>query len=194
MSTYYAVVRNDIYLEHHGIKGQKWGVRRYQNFDGSYTKAGLQRYYKSLDKYQQKKAEYKAIKKDKTKSKYEKQYAKGKMLEAKRRMNKDYKHLKYDKLGDEGKVLYAQGKRITENTRVTSFLNKAGSAAITASVLSYKYKDLIEDQLGISVDTKVSVALASAGAVAIGASAIKSVLDERPNKRLRAYYSHTSNY
>lgn len=31
-------------LKHHGIKGQRWGVRRYQNADGSYTKAGLARY------------------------------------------------------------------------------------------------------------------------------------------------------
>lgn len=32
------------YLAHHGIKGQKWGVRRYQNSDGSYTNAGKVRY------------------------------------------------------------------------------------------------------------------------------------------------------
>lgn len=31
-------------LYHHGIKGQRWGVRRYQNPDGSYTKAGRKRY------------------------------------------------------------------------------------------------------------------------------------------------------
>ena len=31
-------------LQHHGIKGQKWGVRRYQNEDGSLTAKGKQRY------------------------------------------------------------------------------------------------------------------------------------------------------
>lgn len=31
-------------LYHHGIKGQKWGVRRYQNEDGSLTAKGKQRY------------------------------------------------------------------------------------------------------------------------------------------------------
>lgn len=31
-------------LQHHGIKGQKWGVRRYQNEDGSLTPAGKKRY------------------------------------------------------------------------------------------------------------------------------------------------------
>ena len=32
------------YLIHHGILGQKWGVRRYQNKDGSLTSAGRTRY------------------------------------------------------------------------------------------------------------------------------------------------------
>ena len=31
-------------LYHHGIKGMKWGIRRYQNADGSLTPAGKKRY------------------------------------------------------------------------------------------------------------------------------------------------------
>ena len=31
-------------LYHHGIKGQKWGVRRYQNADGTLTSEGKSRY------------------------------------------------------------------------------------------------------------------------------------------------------
>lgn len=34
----------ETYLAHHGVKGQKWGVRRYQNADGTLTDAGKRRY------------------------------------------------------------------------------------------------------------------------------------------------------
>lgn len=32
------------YLCHHGVKGQKWGVRRYQNADGTLTDEGRRQY------------------------------------------------------------------------------------------------------------------------------------------------------
>lgn len=37
-------------LYHAGIKGMRWGVRRYQNEDGSLTDAGKKRYNKYTDK------------------------------------------------------------------------------------------------------------------------------------------------
>lgn len=36
---------NNDYLMHYGIKGQRWGVRNYQEPNGKYTKAGLLRYF-----------------------------------------------------------------------------------------------------------------------------------------------------
>ena len=38
------------YLAHHGVKGMHWGVRRYQNSDGSLTSAGRRK----IEKYQRK--------------------------------------------------------------------------------------------------------------------------------------------
>jgi hypothetical protein len=42
-------VEDDEYLEHHGVKGQKWGIRRFQNPDGSLTAKGRKRYGEDLD-------------------------------------------------------------------------------------------------------------------------------------------------
>ena len=41
---------DNTYLQHHGIKGQKWGVRRFQNADGTLTSEGVKRYRKDYDK------------------------------------------------------------------------------------------------------------------------------------------------
>lgn len=56
----------DNYLAHFGIKGQKWGVRRFQNADGSLTAEGKERYnggafgkeqLKKLSQYRSKESE-----------------------------------------------------------------------------------------------------------------------------------------
>ena len=45
-------------LMHYGIKGQKWGIRRYQNEDGSLTSAGRKKYRQEIKAENKKAFEY----------------------------------------------------------------------------------------------------------------------------------------
>lgn len=73
-------MNNELY--HHGIQGQKWGVRRFQNSDGTYTAAGKRRYFGTTNKekraiknYEIAKSEYKQAKKEYSKD-FDKAYNK----------------------------------------------------------------------------------------------------------------------
>lgn len=41
------IIHRDDELTHHGVKGTKWGIRRYQNEDGSYKPGAEGRYYQA---------------------------------------------------------------------------------------------------------------------------------------------------
>lgn len=77
----YIVTASDT-LAHHGIKGMKWGVRRYQNPDGSYTAAGRERYGRlervaeHYDKGAKKNLEVRAKVRSNIESRYDKKIAK----------------------------------------------------------------------------------------------------------------------
>lgn len=63
----------DLYLAHHGIKGMRWGVRRFQNEDGTLKTAGKHRYFKKSSKKESSKNNKKTKKKRKRLTKQQKE-------------------------------------------------------------------------------------------------------------------------
>lgn len=161
---------SDDIIEHHGIKGMKWGVRRYQNYDGSYTRKGLERYKKAESNYEK----AKEARKNGVGSRSEVQVAK-------RKMSKAYDKLKSDKMADEGKKLYSKGKTITSNTTKTM----ATEAAVVAGA------NIVSAILANSGNLRL--ASISGSTIAMGGTAINAILAAKTNsenKKLRAYYAH----
>lgn len=121
-------------LQHWGIKGQRWGQRRYQNKDGSLTPAGKQRYNQELAKLKAeeekvKAAEKVAATKKRTQAKIDKLDAKKQELEERK------KALKGKKSGDSD----------NDNPMETAEEKKARLLKSTDANELYKNKDLLSN-------------------------------------------------
>lgn len=155
---------NELY--HYGVLGMKWGVRRYQNYDGSYTKKGITRYNKAKAAYDQAKTDYKNGKATRSKVK-----------SAKRELNNSYEKLKNDYNADKGKALYAKGKTIEGNN------NKRNAVGATVEFGSAVAMSILMNK------GKYKMAIISGAAVTAGHLAYSSMV-EMQNNKLRAYYAH----
>ena len=194
-------------LSHHGIKGQRWGIRRYQNYDGSYTQRGLKRYNESKEAYEKANEKYKATK-EWYKENKNTPGAKNKLINArmektklKKRTNNIYDHLKEDKMADKGKELYSKGYTINGKKRALKAMSGIGGLAVSAALVSKYNNGKIPVGYGIEVGipkqvnniiNKHSKELITGGIALVGASAAGQVATYNKDKKLRAYYNHTS--
>lgn len=193
-------------LQHHGIKGMRWGVRRYQNYDGRYTQAGLARYRESIADRDNAKAKYKTMKKEGGYTKHELKRQKAKVKLANKQADRRYNLLKTDKLADKGRVRYEEGERIRERNSHTKAINKAAGYSIIAGTIAFAKPTAVRNgiyavsRMLTGGKTRIDVsehALRTIGAVmtisGVSVATIakgKRMVDERKNKEISAYYSH----
>lgn len=127
----------DYYIAHHGVKGQKWGRRRYQNEDGSYKPGAEGRYYDESPKAARRQA-----REEKRQNRLDKKIARVQNL---RKVNKDitdYKNKNIDidspkkvvTVGDVGKREKAKKDKATNNAalKYTEVNNRYREARLKA--------------------------------------------------------------
>lgn len=180
-SYHYTDYSND-FLAHHGIKGQKWGVRRYQNADGSYTQAGLRRYNQMYNKRVEAEKKYNDAKVSGA-SEIETSNLKRDVKLAKLNEKNAYKHLKNDSKADKGKKLYAQGNTVTGLQRKHGITGAA--MGLIGAGLGYAAQQLNEKGNKKAATALLAGSLASS-AVGLVLNAVGSVKIDQ----LRAYYGH----
>lgn len=178
MNTNYIIYNGQLY--HHGVKGMKWGVRRYRRSDGSYTKTGLKVFDKKMDEYERIDKKVKSLKNG-DKNSYNAAIAERKA--AKKKLDASYKQLKADERADKGKELYGKGKTITGNLQMNAIAQVGivvGSRVVNNIIAKYTNNDRLAN--------------ISTSAIAIGGTAVNAILASKAssdNRNLRAYYGHS---
>lgn len=179
-------------LYHYGVLGMKWGVRRYQNKDGSYTKRGMERYRQAESAYDSAKKNYNDAKNGGNAAQIKS--AKRSMRSAKKKMNSAYERLSSDYRADKGRELYSKGKTISGNTidRRRAQAVALGVAYVADNKIT-KYFNSRQAVLITKKYGKIPMALLSRAVINTGLLATEAILGIKnysDNKKLKSYYGH----
>lgn len=151
-------------LYHHGIKGQRWGVRRFQNRDGSLTDAGRRRYDVDIEGAKQRIKDAKAMQRI-----------------AKRQYNKDTHYgISFDQKADNALTKANQRVRFRKdslnNEKIKARLNRENSKSAHRLELEeyYRNKGMSDEEAAIAAYKRATTEKIIAGTAALGVAAAAS--------------------
>ena len=188
----YIIVNGELY--HHGIKGMKWGVRRYQNEDGSLTAEGMRRYGSTGAEYLQAKRDKRTAQKEYDKA-FDKAYNKAHnaySLSKKKRQENDERWNKAFETGEKSRLADKKFKEEKKKVRAyqTGEVKKAARNMIAneqerGRKYAKKGKNLTNTAFShIGKVAVTDIAIVGAGALAAGIAAYKNPKFIEPIKTL----------
>ena len=160
--------QNELY--HFGVKGMKWGERRYQNKDGSLTVAGQRRYDRDVaanaKRKKDKRLPEEGLKDPKRWAREDNERTKG-LVDATSRLNNDLKNANRESLN--------RAKNNRPKMDLSNMTDKEMRDQINRAILERQYNDMFAPQKVSKGREFVSDALEIAGSTLAIALAIKDL-------------------